>query len=374
MKNEKQEILVGMIGLGLSAGLWLLSSWRLVFHTLFRREQEQLQELPIEESEARRSSQPSLQSSSTTKWLTRRRTFHALLWLATSFEAVAYADLSTVLRFSSNRVYAEKIGYILLDVVGRSVFELLSFCTLTGIWLHTAIKSSPTMDVSRHRYRLLTPVFVFVTVLLVLASATLSVVIFVLFGDDTLDRIQTLPLSQIQTLLEAFAWGLNSLVVMECLIITSRRITALVTALEWKKRLFLLSKAVLPMLVASLVYGSRCVWLVIVYFHSSSLRGTWAWWIGFMWCPTLMAVIVSLYSARKRDQHPQSDELQQPLLAPPTEAFQAFSMHRNGGDLDDSLCRSPMFHVFAPREGGLEVADEETLSTDSLPTPATEPN
>lgn len=80
MKNEKQEILVGMIGLGLSAGLWLLSSWRLVFHTLVRREQEQLQELPIEESEARRSSQPSLQSSSTTKWLTRRRTFHALLW------------------------------------------------------------------------------------------------------------------------------------------------------------------------------------------------------------------------------------------------------------------------------------------------------
>ena len=67
------------------------------------------------------------------------------------------------------------------------------------------------------------------------------------------------------------------------------------------------------------------------------------------------------------------EELQQPLLAPPAEAFLAFSRHRHGGeeDLNDSLqfCRSPMpHHVFAPTNGDLEVADEETLSTDSGPT------
>jgi hypothetical protein len=78
-----------------------------------------------------------------------------------------------------------------------------------------------------------------------------------------------------------------------------------------------------------------------------------------------------LYSARKRDQASStSDDLNQPLLPearPPAEAFLAFLHHRQGVDMDDSFfCGSPPPHVFAPSDD-IEVADEETLSTDSEP-------
>jgi hypothetical protein len=208
--------------------------------------------------------------------------------------------------------------------------------------------------------------------MLVLSSTTLSVVVFVMFRQDNLETIQNLPLSRAQTLLESTAWGVHALVVLECLILTTRRITALVPSSEWKKRLSLLSKAVLPMLIACMAYASRCGWLVSVYFYAAK-RDTWAWWIGFVWCPTWITVIVLLYSARKRDQPMvASEDLHQPLLAPrpPAEAFLAFSLHRQGAeDLDDSLqfCRSPMPHVYTPTDGDVEVADEETLSTDSGP-------
>jgi hypothetical protein len=215
----------------------------------------------------------------------------------------------------------------------------------------------------------LPPLFGFIIVLLVLSSATLSVVVFAVFGKDDLSTIQNLPLLRTQTLLEAISWGVHSLVVLECLILTSRRIIVLVPRTQWRKRVSLLTKAVLPMLGASLVYATRCGWLVAVYCKAPRVgRGTWSWWIVFMWCPTWMAVIMLLYSARKRDQAVSDFAMQQPLLParrPPAEAFLAFSQHRHGEDLDDSFFSpSPMLHIFAPRDEDA-VADEETLSTDS---------
>jgi hypothetical protein len=300
--------------------------------------------------------------------------------MATSCEALAYADFSGIYPLSSDRVFAEKLGYILLDVSGRSVLELLSFCTVTGMWLHMAIQSSPTviLDSPSHtwRFRLLPSLFLVVILLLVISSTTLTVVVFVMYRQDNLETIQNLPLSRAQTLLEASAWGVYSLVVLECLVMTTKRITTLVPSSEWKERLSLLSKAVLPMLVASLVYASRCGWLVSVYLHAVR-RGTWAWWIGFVWCPTWIAVSMLLYSARKRDHPIVSEDMQQPLLAPrpPAEAFLAFSLHRQGADIEDSFCQSPLFLVYTPGNGDVEVADEETLSTDSQPaSPPTQPH
>ena len=59
--------------------------------------------------------------------------------------------------------------------------------------------------------------------------------------------------------------------------------------------------------------------------------------------------------------------LQQPLLArPPEEAFRAFSQYLNGEEVDDSFnLMSPLQHVSVQTQINEEVADEETLSTDS---------
>jgi hypothetical protein len=70
--NDKDMAIAGLIGLGLSAGLWLLSSWRLVFHTLMIRRREDDEEQSREESPPRH--------SRTIQWITHRRIFHCLLW------------------------------------------------------------------------------------------------------------------------------------------------------------------------------------------------------------------------------------------------------------------------------------------------------
>jgi len=292
--------------------------------------------------------------------------------MAMSCEALAYADISGKLSVSKDRVFAEKLGFVLLDVAGRSILELLAFCTVTAIWLKTAIESSPSVlwGSQTSAFGILPALFVVLILLLVLTSATLSVIALVVYQKDTLDTIQEHPWGRARTMLEAIAWGVHGLVVLECLFVTSQRVLNCVPAAQLSQRLSLLRKAVLPMLVASLVYLVRSFWLLAVFWHTNAIdRGTWAWWIGFAWLPTWLAVGFLLYSARKRDQLPSSEEIEQPLLLParpPAEAFLAFSQHRQGLDIDDSFsfCRSPITHVVAHPDD-LEVADEETLSAGS---------
>jgi hypothetical protein len=70
MMHDKDMALAGLIGLGLSVGLWLLSSWRLVFHTLIFRRREHDEE---------QSREPPRQSRAIGR-MTHRRIFHCLLW------------------------------------------------------------------------------------------------------------------------------------------------------------------------------------------------------------------------------------------------------------------------------------------------------
>lgn len=296
--------------------------------------------------------------------------------MATTCEALAYADISGLLPFSKDRIYSEKLGYILLDVAGRSVLELLAFATVTAMWLQTAIDAHPLALGQTRKWHLylIPPLFLVAIVSLAVSSVALSIVILVVSAkEDDLPSIRNLPWSRMQTLLEAISWGLHAVVVLECVGMTSRQIFTLVP--QWRKRLSLLAKAVLPMLVSSLVYALRCTWLLVEYYSPRVSRSTWAWWIGFVWCPTLVAVTMLLYSARKRDQ-PEQAQHQRLLYSPipPSEAFRAFSYHRLAMDFDDSFCQSPITHVnTAPTD--LDVGDEETLSTGSEPgSPPLEPH
>jgi hypothetical protein len=295
-----------------------------------------------------------------------------LFRMAMTCEALAYADISGVLVFSKNRIFADKLGYVLLDVTGRSILEMLAFSTVTAIWLKTAIESSPSVLWGSHQstpFGILPPLFLLLILLLVLVSATLSAIALVVYQDDALETIQELPWSRAQTMLEAIAWGVHALVVIECSFVTSKRVLNLVPTSQWTQRLSLMGKTVLPMLVASLVYATRCLWLLAIFWRCESVaRGTWAWWIGFAWLPTWLAVGVLLYSARKRDQLPASEEMMEPLLLParpPAEAFMAFSRHRQGLGVDDSFsfCRSPITYVVAMDPEGWDVTDEEALSS-----------
>jgi hypothetical protein len=252
-----------------------------------------------------------------------------------------------------------------LDVTGRSVLELLSFTTITGLWIKTAIQSGPAAQ-NNMKFRLFPTLFLVFSLMLVIASVTLSIVAFSDFRNDSFETIQKSQLSRAQVLLEASAWGLHSLVVSQCLFMTWKRVTTVVEPSPDRKKL--LCKAVLPMILTCLAYALRCAWLVSTFCHASKIkRGTWYWWICFEWGPTWITVSMLLYSARKRDQFTASSDLIQPLLRPrpPAEAFLAFSRHLNGEEIDDSFClNSPILQVNISSDEE-EVADEESLSTDS---------
>jgi hypothetical protein len=226
----------------------------------------------------------------------------------------------------------ENVGYALLNV-GRS-FELLAFCTAAEIWLRTAIDARPRFmhsDIANQNFWLhwSTHVFVFFTALLILTSASLSVVVFFRFPHaPNPEYVLIMPLSMLQTLLEAICWGMQLVMVVFSIKMTSRCILALVPSTDWKKRLYLLSKAVGPMIVSSLAYATRCGWLIAAY--AKEIRcNSWAWWISFVWIPTATVSIMLLYSTRKRDHDVEDigtseddvhddgdDSLQQALLRP----------------------------------------------------------
>ena len=253
-------------------------------------------------------------------------------------------------------------------MTGRSVLELLAFATITGLWIKTAIRSGPARGLGQGhdlRIRLFPALFFVIVLLLVISSASLSTVVFLDDRSGSLEKIQNSYLSRIQLLLEAAAWGLHSLVVLECVLLTWKRIETVVE--PSRERRILLCKAVLPMLTAALLYLIRSLWLVCIYFHvPKTERGSWLWWIAFQWCPTLLSVSMLLYSARKRDQTT-IGQLQEPLLRPPAEAFLAFSRHRNGEDGDDSfMLNSPSARALISEvESISDVGDVEDLESQS---------
>eukprot|EP00532_Pseudo-nitzschia_australis_P006911 CAMPEP_0168164572 /NCGR_PEP_ID=MMETSP0139_2-20121125/1010_1 /TAXON_ID=44445 /ORGANISM="Pseudo-nitzschia australis, Strain 10249 10 AB" /LENGTH=181 /DNA_ID=CAMNT_0008081601 /DNA_START=860 /DNA_END=1405 /DNA_ORIENTATION=- len=167
---------------------------------------------------------------------------------------------------------------------------------------------------------------------------------------------------------------------------TSKCILVLVPSTQWKRRLYLLSKAVGPMLVSCFAYATRSVWLILAYFDQDR-RDSWAWWISFTWGPTVIVSVMLLYSTRKRDSVAEevasienniddsandddtTNNLQQSLLRPqpPEEAFRAFHSFRHGeDDMNDSFSLSSPI----PRNNILE-ADVEgqrsVLSTACTP-------
>mmetsp|Transcript_19955 Transcript_19955/g.45475 ORF Transcript_19955/g.45475 Transcript_19955/m.45475 type:complete len:402 (-) Transcript_19955:273-1478(-) len=381
--NEEETLLAGKIGLGISVVLWLLCTWRLAFHSWewfawpgrerngeseygSSRNNSTTQVSSHEEGDAEEEQQQWRRCAAPCiRWITRRRAFHGLLWIATLCEVVSYCDLSGFLPFTPDRILAENIGYVLLNVLGRT-FELLAFCTATEIWIQTAIDARPRSMDSRTSsqnsfwFRWLPRVFVVFTALLILASVSLSVVIFCRFPHSSnRNSALTTPISRLQTLLEASCWGIHVVMVAVSISMTSRCVLVLVPSTQWKKRAYLLIKAVGPMLASCVACATRCGWLIAVHIQKHRWD-SWAWWISFAWGPTAIVSVMLLYSTRKRDHDDDEetigiaesysndansnsnseDNLQQPLLRaqPPEEAFRAFHNFRRGEeDAEDSF-------------------------------------
>lgn len=325
--------LAGDIGLCISATLWLITFWRVVFHLLRCRQQRE--------------------SSSWEKCVTPRRVFHALLWMAMSLECVAYADVARLIPLSRDRALATKMGYVLLEVIGRAIFEYQAFIVVTILWYDTARATAEERKVLDSLPRILLGTG------LTLSIASIWEAVDILTSSNEASWV-----FRGHIFVEAVSWGIHAIAAFICTWLTATRILRLSTLPQsdtWTRHA-ILSKSLAPMILCVICYTVRAVWLVCLFISmpiTSNLANRYgvAWWIGFVWIPTLVPSTMLLYSARKRDPTPvDNDRLTHPLLptpGPPAEAFISFRKFRENHDLFSPLSYDPRAeggYLFEPPE------------------------
>jgi hypothetical protein len=344
--------LAGDIGLCISAALWLITLWRVGFH-LLRCCKEQNE---------------NSSSTSCEKSMTRRRVFHALLWMAMSLECVAYADVAGIFPLSHDRAYATKLGYVLLEVIGRA-FEFLAFSIVTMLWFDTARATT-----AEERTLLDSLPRILLALGLILSMASVWEAFDILISSKDASWVFRLHI-----FVESVSWGLHAIAAAICTWMTATRILRLSTLPQsgiWTRRA-VFSKALAPMILCSMCYAARAVWLLCLFVQmpkTSNLANRYgvAWWIGFVWIPTLVPSTTLLYSARKRDPPPDqdNDRLTHPLLptpGPPAEAFISFKRFRENHDLFSPLSVDPRAEgsdLFQPAEDECRALDYKEGTTD----------
>jgi len=286
---------------------------------------------------------------------THRRTFHVFFCVAMIVEALAYADLCDILPIGD-----ERIGYILLELVGRSVLELLSYSVVTTLWLETIGKNR--IGIAAQSALLCCVVFL-VTSCVLQAVDILQLPMTTTSDDDTMSTTdeqqqqqqqqqqqeeERLWIYRFHLFVESLCWFLHGGAATACIIWTAApivRLSSEVFPQNWRQRIRLLGKALLPMILCCLCYLLRAVWLLVRLITNKRRipnveRIHWSWWIGFEWIPTLIPSIMLLYSTRKRDMEIRNNNNMEdnnnstPLLlhrnnngssnGPPVEAFVNF--------------------------------------------------
>lgn len=226
-------------------------------------------------------------------------------------EALSYADLCGFLPLAEDKELSERIGYILLEVVGRSLLEVLTYSVVTALWLET---------VGRNVGQVMQNVL-FICGAILLSTSMLQAI------DMVHSEEEGLWIYKIHVFVEAGCWLLHCIAALACCMLTTKRIVSLSVfpQSDCSTRTKILAKALLPMLLCATSYGVRSVWLYSFEVESRTptySRESLLWWIGFMWAPTLIPSLMLLYSTRKRDI--ESDSATTPLLAPPGPPVEAF--------------------------------------------------
>jgi hypothetical protein len=288
-------------------------------------------------------------------------------------ECLAYADFAGTFPLSDNPEHAEKFGYILLEVVGRSTFEFLAFSVVTALWLGTAIEAGlSSAEEDNSRLKRFPEVLMGWGCLLIFVSLIQALDIAVA-GSERNGYEGSAWAYRSHLLVEGLSWGFHAVLSLICVLMTLARIVSLSTwpQSEIMTRVHVMTKALLPMILCFLCYATRAIWLLEQFVEmpstlvTSRSRTDPAWWIGFVWIPTLLPSLMLLYSARKRDVPTIPDDYSgaSPLLptpVPPAEAFLSFrrSIAEDGGDLFSSLF-TPL-RIATADDNASNVGEDET--------------
>lgn len=286
-----------------------------------------------------------------------------------TLECVAFADVAGIIALSRDPTMAIKVGYVLLDVIGRAMFEFLAFSTVTILWLGMA----RDMNVTEPSLLLDSLPLIVMGTGVVLSVASICEAVDILTSTNEASWV-----FRGHILVEAIAWGIQAIVALICTWLTATRISRLSmlpSSNTWTQ-FKVVAKPLVPMVLCTVCYTIRSIWLFVLFVKlpkTSHLvnRCSMAWWIGFCWIPTFVPATMCLYSARKRDPTPdqirQDDHLAHPLLptpVPPAEAFISFRKFRENHDLFSPLDpRADDENLFEPPEGEVRTLDYRNTSS-----------
>ena len=129
----------GIVGLLITSILWVIASWRLLYHysacgtrcNSKVEDDDKSNYINVNNINNYNSNN----SNPARGGLTTKRILHALLWTAMVVEGVGYADM--VGTNSSN-----KLNYTLLDIIGRGILEYWTFVIGTVHWFNVISQST----------------------------------------------------------------------------------------------------------------------------------------------------------------------------------------------------------------------------------------
>mmetsp|Transcript_24774 Transcript_24774/g.44513 ORF Transcript_24774/g.44513 Transcript_24774/m.44513 type:complete len:350 (+) Transcript_24774:79-1128(+) len=321
----------GIVGLCLTSFLWVIASWRLLYH--YSGWCSKCCTRPNEEEGI---------NHLRTDGLTTKRILHGLLWTAMTVEGVGYADM--VATNSSN-----KLNYTLLDIIGRGILEFSTFIIGTVHWFN--LTSQARAGDKKLAFTLF-PVILAIVTIAVTCSSTFEAVVLLNGEYETVhDFRANSKIHRITLLVESAGWGIHAVIVAICGTMVYKRISSLPTFSQVRSQAKrnIITKMIIPMIFCALGYALRSGWMAAdfasrILSPDTTFEAGVGWWVGNCWVPTFIPSMMLLYSIRKRDREPGSIDgvrgalLQSPHAEAVGDPFQSFQQtFRDFEDEDASL-------------------------------------
>ena len=311
----------GIVGLCITGILWVIVSWRLLYHYSGwwsqccnkKKEQHNTQQEPRGE-EILGGEEVEI-NHLRTDGLTMKRLLHTMLWTTMVVQGVGYADM-----VGTN--VSNKLNYILLDIVGRGILEFTTFVIGTIHWFNVTSQARAGASEKQMVFTLLPLILVFVTVAVTVCSIFEAVVLLAGHWENIHDFRSDSKIHRITLIVESSGWGIHAIVVSICGGMVYKRISSLPTYSQVRSRAktSIITKMIIPIFFCALSYALRSAWMA-ADFASRILRPDTTfetglgWWIGNCWIPTIVPCMMLLYSIRKRDREPGSiDGVSETLL------------------------------------------------------------
>jgi len=272
----------GIVGLCLTTFLWVIASWRLLYHY------SGCPNTKYEEEEIHHR----------TDRISTKRMLHGLLWSASVVEIIAYAEM--VATNSSS-----KLSYTLLDVVGRGILEFSTFIIGTVHWFNII-----SVGAEERLAFTVFPLILAITTIAVTIAATVEAVALWRGGYESVDDFYTnSTIHQVTLLIDAVAYLAHAIIVAKCGSMVYKRISSLPTFSQVSRhaKRNIINKMIIPMVFCALSYALRSAWMAAdfasrILHPNANFESGIGWWIGNCWLPTIIPSIMLLYSIRKRDR------------------------------------------------------------------------